>query len=153
MTSLQLYRRRRAVAVVGAALLGVIGVFPPWQRLDQRASGNGSVVLVSPAGYRFILSPPRFHPSRGFQIDIGRWVVQYATVVALGTGLILALGSVRGARCEMGDNRKSPVGEARPLATREDGRVSNNGRSSAYGQEAQVVADSFSGAEEQTEGR
>ncbi len=92
-------RARWVVALVGTALLVLIGVFPPWDLVAPRCSDAGCVVLHHPMGHGFILSPPSGWPhsgryDRGYQLDIRRWAVESSTVVLVVFGLMIGLGGL-----------------------------------------------------------
>lgn len=82
-------RRQKIVLWIGIAVIVVMGVFPPWL---YTTTGNG-LNSKKNAGYSCILFPP---PPKGvglrygISLDVSRLCVQWAIVVVITAGLIVA---------------------------------------------------------------
>lgn len=82
--------QRRAV-VVGALVLLLMGLVPPWKHVRT----FGSISSEQPAGYHLILSPPSVRSSShgfgwGVQLDFARLLMQ-CIVVIVATGAVVVV--------------------------------------------------------------
>jgi len=82
--------KQRKLLLVGIAVAGFMGVFPPWtDRFFLDSGSSGSLQAQGPCGYSFILDPPQAKMFHTVAIDVGRLVVQWAVVaIAVGGGLV-----------------------------------------------------------------
>lgn len=86
-------RGQRRVLVVATVVVGLMGLFPAWERNISR----GASKRVEDLGYDFVFSPPAVpygsqynagHP----RIAVDRLVIQWVTVVLVAAGAMMAIG-------------------------------------------------------------
>jgi hypothetical protein len=69
--------RQQVVLALGAALVALMLLFPPWDNFDPDSSGR------SPAGYHFFLKPPKPRTAHfGIRSDCPSWCALGKTISA-----------------------------------------------------------------------
>jgi hypothetical protein len=87
--------RKQTVALWAAiGVFVLLGLFPPWTRTYARP---GMHQQSKPAGYHFIMLPPSpevdvsYAPYWGVEVDVVRLLIGWSAVVAVATGVAVAL--------------------------------------------------------------
>ena len=85
-----LQRRRRVALRVGAAVVLLMTLLPPWT--ITRLADGGQTTITTAGRYRLLWKPPHVEKGReGVQVDLGRLLAQYIAVAALTAVAVLTV--------------------------------------------------------------